>query len=152
MALFTGVQHLCTFIIVAPSPFAKCFEGVVHHQRLHLCWCFRIDRPIERISSSLVLYWVPRSGSFILAKRSNSMDSWENERDSEVQNPPPFLMTMQGVTPLLSRTSCAAGSGRFWNTHRTHPIWVHAITISSPKWKNYCEGLGTTQVMHLSML
>ena len=31
---------------------------------------FRIDRPIASISSSLVLYRVPRNGSFTLAKRS----------------------------------------------------------------------------------
>ena len=63
-----------------------------------------------------------------------------------------FFMTMQGVTPLLSRTSCASGNGRFWNIHRTHPIWLHAITISSPKWKNHCEGPGTTQEMNFSVL
>ena len=33
---------------------------------------FRIDRPIARISSFLVLYRVPRSGSFTLEKRSKS--------------------------------------------------------------------------------
>ena len=31
-------------------------------------YSIRIDRPIARISSSLVLYCVPRSGSFTLAK------------------------------------------------------------------------------------
>ena len=31
---------------------------------------FHTDRPMARISSSLVLYWNPRSGSFTLAKRS----------------------------------------------------------------------------------
>ena len=56
--------------------------------------------------------------------------------DSWWYRTPSFFMTMQGVTPLLlSRTSCAAGNGRFWNIHRTHPIWIHVITISSPKWK-----------------
>ena len=42
MALFTKVQHLCTFSIIVPrylSAFAKCLEGVVHHQRVNLCWC-----------------------------------------------------------------------------------------------------------------
>ena len=35
----------------------------------------------------------------------------------------------------------------------TAPIrWVHAITISSPKWKHNCEGSGTTQEMNLSVL
>ena len=34
-----------------------------------------------------------------------------------------FFITMQGATPLLlSRTSCAAGNARFWNTHRTNPM------------------------------
>ena len=53
-----------------------------------------------------------------------------------------FFMAMQGVTPLLSRTSCAAGNGRFWNIHRTHPMtsgptnsvqWRHAFTQG--QWK-----------------
>ena len=30
--------------------------------------------------------------------------------------------------------------------------WIHAIMISSPKWKNHCEGPGTTQEMNLSVL
>ena len=30
--------------------------------------------------------------------------------------------------------------------------WVHAITISSPKWKNHYEEPGTTQKINLSML
>ena len=63
-----------------------------------------------------------------------------------------IFMTVQGVTPLLSRTSCAAGNGRFWNIHLAQPIWVHTITISSPKWMNHCEGPGTTQEMNLSVL
>ena len=39
IALFTGVQHICTFNIVALLfiTFAKCMEGVVHHQQAHLC-------------------------------------------------------------------------------------------------------------------
>ena len=61
---------------------------------------------------------------------------------------PWFFMKMQGFTPLLlSWTSCAAGKGKFWNIHRSHPTWVHAITISSPKLKNHCDGPGTTQEM-----
>ena len=38
---------------------------------------------------------------------------------------------------------------RFWNVHLTHPIWFHAIEISSPKWKNHCERPDTTQEMNL---
>ena len=51
------------------------------------------------------------------------------------------------VTDLLG-----LGNGRFWNIHRTHPIWVHVITISSPKWKNRCEGPSTAQEMNLFVL
>ena len=46
----------------------------------------------------------------------------------------------------------AAVNGRFWNIHRTHLIRIHAITISSPKWKNHCEGRSTIQEMNLSVL
>ena len=53
---------------------------------------------------------------------------------------------------LLSRTSWATDNGRFWNIHSIHPIWVHAITISSPRRANHCEGPGITQEMNLSVL
>ena len=45
----------------------------------------------------------------------------------------------------MARISCAAGNGRFWNIHRTHPMWVHAITIYPAKRKNHCEGPGTNK-------
>ena len=36
---------------------------------------------------------------------------------------PSFFTTMQGASPLLlSRTSCAAGNGKFWDIHRPYPI------------------------------
>ena len=84
----------------------------------------RIDRPITRVSSSLVLYRVPRSGFFHFGTvRSFSTTfvqrSGENN-DTWWYRTPSFFMKMQGVTPLLSsRTSCAAGNGRFWNIHLT---------------------------------
>ena len=81
MALLTEVQHLCTFSIV----------GLLIY---HLCQIFgkrrtqsacpsllmsHIVRPIAQISSSLVLYRVPRSGSFLSQWRRyrNRMDSGE---------------------------------------------------------------------------
>ena len=70
----------------------------------------------------------------------------EENNDTWWYRTPSFFMTMQGVTALLlSRTSCATGNGIFWNIHLTHPIWVHALTISSLKWENHYEGPGTTQ-------
>ena len=154
MALFTGVQHWCTFNIIAPL-FIIFYQMFGRHRTPSACpslLMFRIDRPISRISSSLVLYRAPRSGSFTLAKISYSHRLGRKRRHLVVQNPS-FLMTMQRITPLLlSRTSCAAGNGTFWNIHRTHPIWVHAITISLSKWKNHWEGPGTIQDMDLSVL
>ena len=82
----------------------------------------------------------------------SSTFSWEND-DTWCYRTPSFFMTMQGVTPLLlSQTSYAARNGRFWNIHRTHPIRVHEITISLPKWKSHYEGPDTTQEMNLSVL
>ena len=74
MALFTGTQHLCTFSIVAAfylSAFAKCLEGVVHHQRLHLYWrsvftSYGMDKFMSCVAPG------PSSGSLTLAKRSQS--------------------------------------------------------------------------------
>ena len=67
--------------------------------------------------------------------------SWRKRRHLVIHGP---IITTQGVTPLLSRNSCTASNGRFWNIHRTHLIWVHAIAISSQKWKSHYVGPGTT--------
>ena len=121
MDLFTELQHLCTFSIVAPylSPFFKCLEGVVHHQRVHLCWCSVFDRPTARISSSLVLYRVFRSGSFSLAKRQKLHGLRRKRRLLMVQNPIILhgnarIHTAAAITDLLRPVN-----GRFWNIHRT---------------------------------
>ena len=75
-------------------------------------------------------YWCERVGGVNIVLFFSGSHLWKC-----VYKTPTFFMTMQGVTPLLSWTSCAARNGEFWNIHRTHPIWVHAITISSPKWR-----------------
>ena len=48
---------------------------------------FRTDRPIARLRSYFLLYRVPRSSSFILAKRSKSHGLRRNRRHLVVQNP-----------------------------------------------------------------
>ena len=75
---------------------------------------------------------VPCPSLSLWRRDRNCMDSAEND-DTWWYRTLSFFMTMQGVTPLLSRTSCAAGNGRLWNIYRTQPIWVHVITISLPK-------------------
>ena len=64
MALFTGVQHLCAFNIVAPLFITVCqmFERRRSPSAHSSPFMFRTPRPIARISSSLVLYRVPRNG------------------------------------------------------------------------------------------
>ena len=85
-------------------------------------------------------------GEIVISSNSGeSEDSWWYGTSS-------FSMTVQGVTPLLSRTSCAAGNGRIRNIHRTRPIWLHGINIISPKWKIHYEGPCTTQEMTLFLL
>ena len=71
LALFAGVQHLYTFNVV-PLFITSCQMFRMRRTpsaRPHFLM-FRNDRPIAQISSCLVLYQVPRSSSFILAKSS----------------------------------------------------------------------------------
>ena len=51
----------------------------------------------------------------------------------EIGDPGTFTVLTRYEYMLLSQTSCAADNGRFWSIHRTRQIWVHEITISSPK-------------------
>ena len=143
MVLFTEVQHLYTFNIVAPLfiTFCQMFGRRRTPSARPSLPMFRTDRPIARISSRVLSG--PSHWFLPLAKRSLS---------HKLRRSPTFFMTIQGVTLLLSRTSCTAGTGRFWNIHCTRPITVHVITSSSPKWKNHCEGPSTTQEMNLSVL
>ena len=75
MALFVRVQHLYSFNIAAPL-INHLFLNVwkVSRRTPSFLLMFRIDCPIARISSSLVLYRVPRSGFFTLAKRLFSQE------------------------------------------------------------------------------
>ena len=64
MALCTGVQHLYTINIDVPLfiTFFQVFGSRRTPSGRPSLLMFRIDRPIARISSSLVLYRVPSSG------------------------------------------------------------------------------------------
>ena len=108
---------------------------------------FRIVRPVTQFISCILpgsSQWFFHFGEEIVIVQHSGKDD-----NTWWYSTPSFCITMPEVRPLLlSRTSCAAGSGRFWNIHRTHPIWVHTITNSSPKWKNHCEGPATTQAMN----
>ena len=70
---------------------------------------FRIDRPIVRISSSLILYRVPRSGSFIMT-RSWSHGFRRKRRHLVVQNPTILhgsaWSQTAAVTDILRRWKC----------------------------------------------
>ena len=110
---------------------------------------FRIVGP--RISSSLVLSRILCSGSFNLEKTSQSHEFRRKRRHLMVQNSISLHENATShttvVMDLLRRCNM-----RFWNIHRTYPIWVHVITISSPNWKTHCEGPGTAQEISLSVL
>ena len=153
MALFTGIQHLCTFSIVAPLFYHVCqmFGRRRTPSARPFLLMFRIDRPIARISSSLVSFRVPRSGYFTVAKRSSSHGLISGEyggcsRISHCQHRKRYVTAAVWLLSLswrmigFSATSVVAFS------------WVHVITTSSAKWKNHCDAPGSTQEMNLSML
>jgi hypothetical protein len=99
-------------------------------------------RPTPRIISPLLCCKVSLA---VWRRNHNRADSY---RVSIVDVPvsPTASDGMQGLILLtLSWISLAAADGRYWNIRHTQPIWICAITISSPKWKNQCEGRVTTQ-------
>ena len=60
--------------------------------------------------------WKDPTGTNVNVKSGENDDTWWYRT-------PSFFMTMQGDTPLLvSRTSCVAGNGRFWNNHSTQAM------------------------------
>ena len=126
------------------APYTMCCEGDVHCGIRH--WC---DNTAPCCTSKTdckrcLLLHVPAAPTS--SSTGQYDDTWWYRTSS-------FFMTVQGVTPLLlSWTSCVTGNGRFWNIHHTHPIWVHTITISSPKKKNHYKGPGTTQDINLTFL
>ena len=102
MALFTRVQHLCIFIIVAP---------LIYHLLLNV-WkaSYTIsasiivdvpyDCPMPRVSSSLLLYWVLGVVLPLYRRDRKRMDSEENDATWWYRTAS-FFITMQGITQLL---------------------------------------------------
>ena len=147
MALLTGVQHLCIFSIYATlSPFPNFWKALYTISASIFYVAYWPPHSRNKFISCVVR--VPRSGSFTWRRDSNHMDSGEND-ETWWYRTTLFFMPMEVISPLLSRTSCTADNERFLNIHHTHPIWVNAIMISSPKWKNHCEGSCTTKGMKL---
>ena len=143
---WSWLQRKSEYVTKLCSTFCTAFFITAKLQRVGHPWNFR-GRTIAPLCSRTGLVGPVLKGSWWLY--------WWNRRYGPhlvVQNPSLF-MTMQGVTPLLlSQTSCAADNRRFWNIHCTHPMWIHAITISSPKWKSHYEGPGWRQEKNLSLL
>ena len=122
MALFRWVQYLCTFNIVT---------SLIYHL-LPNVW-----KASYTISMSIfvdVPYWLPYSmDKFIscvvpVLHRGSCSTTFVQCSDYDTWNrTPPLFTTMLGVTSLLLlSTSC---NGRFWNSHHTHPIWVHVRSL-----------------------
>ena len=108
------------------APYTKCSEGDIHCGVWHW-WSNTAPRCISNADGKrcLLLHVPAAPPSFSAQEKTTTLGGRKPHHSS---------WQIQGVAPLLlSRTSCIAGNGRFWNIHRTHPIWVHAITISSPK-------------------
>ena len=123
--------YLSSFVKASCTISTSMFDDVLH-------W------PLYSTDTFAVVLW-------LWQRDHNRMDLGVND-DTWWHWTPSLFMTMQGFAPLLSRISSAAGNGIFWNSHRTHSIWVHAITTPSPKRKNHCEGPSTTQEINLCVL
>ena len=79
MAVFTGVQHMCTFSIVVPLIY-HIFPNVRKASRPSVrpsLLMFRIDYPIARISSSLALYQVLAVVLSLWQRDRNRIDSYQ---------------------------------------------------------------------------
>ena len=112
---------------------------------------FHTDRIITQINSSLDLYRVLRSGTFTLAKKSwsHGLISVEYGGCSWISHCQRRKRSVSAAVWLL------ALSWKRWGSVPPSVVvcsWVHAITISSPKWRNHCEGPGTIQDINLSIL
>ena len=112
MALFTGVQHLC---IQYNRPLIYHFWQMFVTRRTPSArpfFIFHVDRSITRIQYIHLLYctWSFAVVHSLWRRVRNSMDSGEID-DTWWFRTPPFLMAMQGVTALLSRTFCAMAMG-----------------------------------------
>ena len=124
------------------SPFAKCLEGIVHHQRVHLCCSVLTDLQQGYVHLLSCIESLAVVHSLWLSDR-NRMNSGEND-DTWCYRTPSFFMTMQGITPLLSRTLCTLAMGDSETCtvlNRYESMRLRSLRQSE---KNYCEGSGTT--------
>ena len=81
---------------------------------------------------------------------SPDMSPWHYDLFAKVKEPlRGTRYNTRNELTLAVRRFVRNGNGRFWNIHHTHPIWVHVIIITLPKWKNHCEGPSTTQLLYV---
>ena len=114
-----GIQDSWIFNIV--SPLFITLTNVWKGRTLWGCpylFMFHIDRPIARISSSLVLDRVPRSCSFTLAKRSYSNGLRRKRHIWWFSTLSLFMIMQESHTAAV--TDRADGNGRF-------PLWLHPV-------------------------
>ena len=114
----------------------------------------RIDRPIARISSFLVLYFVPRMVVSLCRRDHNCMDSYRVSTVDVPESPiasGPRGLWQQGCDSLHCHEECWVLYHQL-SSFSPESMQFHAVKFSSPKWKNHCEGPGTTREMNLSLL
>ena len=144
MVSFTGLHYLCTFNKVTlliynilPNVW-KCRTPSARPSLL----MFRIDLPIARISSSLCC-----TGSLaqILSLWRKDRDRMDSHRASTM-DVSEFPIANSSRDPWQQRCDSLYCHEEWWGSVPPSVVvfsWVHAITISSPKWKNHWQGPGT---------
>ena len=154
MGLFTRIQHLCIFNIVA----------LLIYHLLPNVW-----KASYTISASIfvdVPYWPPYSTDKFISCILPDPSQWFFHFGKDIVIAWTHRVSVVDIekSPIASRARDPWQQQRcdylhcdkdWWDSVPPSVIvfsWVHAITISSPKWKNHCEGPATTQEMNLSML
>ena len=132
------------------SPFAKCLKGATHNQPFHLCWCsvywlpYITDKFTSCVVPGLSKWLFHYSGELVIAHRVSTVNVPES----------PIAIDARGPWQQ-QRCVFVHCHEKWWDSVPPSDVvfsWVHAITISSPKWKNQCKGPGTTQAINSSVL
>ena len=153
MALFTGLQQLCTFNIVAPPSFYHRLSNVWKASYTISAPIF-VDVPYWPLYSTdkIISCVVPGSSQWFFHFGEEIVIAWTREKTTTLVGTEPYHSSWQCESHRCCHRPLAPLAKGDSGISTVLTRWVHAITISSPKWKNHCEEPGATQEMNLSIL
>ena len=149
MALFSGVQHLCTFNIVAP---------IIYHllpnvwkASYNMSASIFVDVPYGPLSSmdKFTSCVAPGPSQWFCSFGKEVIIAWTH---MDVQESPIASGTWGS---WLQQCDSLHFHEEWWGSVPPSAVifsWVNVIMISSRKWKKHCKGPSTTEEVNLSML